>query len=391
MEISRFMLDADIPCGRAKNIEKLSNTRFRFLMPADGGYLGYWCIQLKADITGMCTISIPWDPDYTGPYIDGVPRSYKHRMGCGIFIHRGSTWIRVPADGIMHEPEGMAAEWSLKELTLSVKADKGETVFLSNTVPWPYAQACEDLHTLCTEADNRFRIGSIGKSGQARDIIGIYINEDRKLPGILVVSGEHATEFAGQHTAFGMVRFLASGKPEAEKIMNNFRFLMIPQVNPDGNTKALMHHNALGADICGSYSDEILAGSDKTPECRAVFEAADRLSPVLVINIHGGSWIFGNPPHHFTLRPNPENHVSQEGRERQEAVDYAIINKTQGVSSIGKLQDSSGKCLHAMRAVAWEAAGICYEPEIGAGAEECLKTGETVLKACADSIMTVYA
>ena len=271
---------------------------------------------------------------------------------------------------------------------LSLELGAGEEVVLSNTIPWPYKEVGQLVRAVAEQARDFAGLVNIGSSAEGRDIVGLDFRARDGLPAVLVIAGEHATEFAGQHAVRGIIEFLASDRPGAVRLRRRVRVLVGPQVNPDGNVHGLMKHNALGANLCESYSDAELADPRQPPECRAVFEWADAARPALVLNFHGGTWTFGNPPHHFTLRVRPELHPSPVGRARQEAVDRAIVDHTDGTSRVGRLQDSSGYGLHNhCAAERRSAAGLVYEPELGSGVAECMRTGVRVLRATTDALL----
>jgi hypothetical protein len=131
MNAGDIQADADIPCGRANDIRLLSPGHVRFCMPADGNYMGYWCVRLQARTRGACHVEVLPDPGYTGRYLDGVPLSYLARIGSGIFISRRGEWTRVPANGQFHPREGLSAFWPPDRIELVVQLDPGETVILS--------------------------------------------------------------------------------------------------------------------------------------------------------------------------------------------------------------------------------------------------------------------
>ena len=43
-----FDVDDDIPCGRAKQVERVASDHVRFFMPADEDYMAYWCVRARA-------------------------------------------------------------------------------------------------------------------------------------------------------------------------------------------------------------------------------------------------------------------------------------------------------------------------------------------------------
>jgi len=149
----------------------------------------------------------------------------------------------------MHEPAGLAARWQRDKIGVSVRLRAGEQVTISNTVPWAYELASRYLRDLAARVPGRVRLEVIGRSAHGRDILGLAFGLEAGPPAVLVVSGEHATEFAGQHAVRGIVEFLASGEAEARRLRRELRFLVVPQVNPDGNILASMNRNATGANL----------------------------------------------------------------------------------------------------------------------------------------------
>jgi len=118
-------VDSHIPCGRAKDIRHVSPGHVRFFMPADENFMGYWCIRVRADTGGTYRLDVLPEPDYTGPTICGVPRSFAHRIGSGVVIGRRGSWTRVPAGRGMHEPAGLSVTWMPDRIVLRVKLSAG--------------------------------------------------------------------------------------------------------------------------------------------------------------------------------------------------------------------------------------------------------------------------
>jgi hypothetical protein len=389
MSSAQFELDTDTPCGRAKDPAALAADHFRLFMPADYDYMAYWCVRLRR--TGgeaVCRVDVLPDPAYAGRRDEqGVAWSYKARIGCPLCICRDGRWDRVLLADEPDGPAGLAARWLPERLEMKVRLSPGEQVVLCSTIPWPHEQAADFLRQTAARRPDLARLETIGRSIEGRAILGLSIGE-ASLPAVLVVAGEHATEFAGQHAVRGIARFLAGDEPAAAALRGRLRFLIAPQVNPDGNAHGWLKFNAAGANLCESYSEQALADAARLPENLAVLAWADAARPVLVLNFHGGTWRVGNPPYHWATRTPPELHPSDLGARRQRAVDAAVVERTDGVSRSGRLVDSSGHCIHnRISAERWQAAGVCYEPELNDGVADCMRTGVRVIQATAEAIL----
>jgi len=389
MSTPQFELDTNTPCGRAKDLAALAGDHFRFLMPADGDYMAYWCVRLRrTGAAPVCRIDVLPDPAYTGRRDEqGMTKSYAARIGCRLCIYRDGRWQRAPADENASAAAGLTANWLAERLEVQVRLSPGEQVLLSSTIPWPYDRAMAFLWQTAARRADVTTLETIGRSVEGREILGLSIG-DASLPAVLAISGEHATEFAGQHAVRGIIEYLTSDRPQAAALCERLRFLIAPQVNPDGNVHGWLKFNAAGANLCESYSDEALADAARVPEARAIVAWGDAARPLLVLNFHGGTWRVGNPPHHWATRVPPESHPSPAGAQRQRAVDAALIGRTDAISRNGYLLESTGHCLHnRMAAGRWHAAGVCYEPELNDGVADCMRAGVRVIQATAEAIL----
>ena len=389
MSSAWFELDTNMPCGRAKDLATAGDDHFRFFMPADEDYMAYWCVRLqRTGAAPVCRIDILPDPAYAGRRDEQeVPWSYKARIGCRLCIRREGRWQRAPAQEDTAAPASLAANWLPDHLEVDVRLSPGEEVILCNTIPWPYDEAAAFLRQTGRRRPDLASVETIGRSVEGREILALSIG-DASLPAALAVAGEHATEFAGQHAVRGIIDFLTSDRPLPTELLRRLRFLVVPQVNPDGNVHGWLKFNAAGANLCECYSDEELADAARVPEARALLAWADAARPVLVLNFHGGTWLVGNPPHHWATRVPPERHPSREGANRQRAVDAAIVEGTDGASRSGRLLESTGCCIHnRMAAERWYAAGVCYEPELNDGVADCMRAGVRVIQATAEAVV----
>lgn len=53
-------------------------------------------------------------------------------------------------------------------------------------------------------------------------------------PLVLITARVHPSEIGSSYSLIGMIDFLISGGEEAKRILNEFYFLIVPMLNPDG-------------------------------------------------------------------------------------------------------------------------------------------------------------
>jgi len=132
---------------------------------------------------------------------------------------------------------------------------------------------------------------SIGKSIQGRDIKGISItglkNKGSVKPAIVYNAGQHAREWIAPMTVAYIAYTLLSNyssNPEVTTLMDNFEFIIIPLVNPDGynytwttdrmwrkNRRVNQGSSCMGVDTNRNWDFQWLTGGSSTNPCSETF------------------------------------------------------------------------------------------------------------------------
>jgi hypothetical protein len=119
-----------------------------------------------------------------------------------------------------------------------------------------------------------------------------------KKPLIMITSRVHPGEIGSSYALRGIIDFLTSGTLEAKRILNEFYFLIIPILNPDGVFNGHNRMDSLGQNLNRFY---LLPDVEKQPSCFAVKSLLEhtRLQLYAFFDLHGHSnkkscFLFGN-------------------------------------------------------------------------------------------------
>lgn len=133
----------------------------------------------------------------------------------------------------------------------------GDHVSFAYTVPYRYTQILyhiKCLKTLCEMKDsNVIKFSSIGKSNGGLDLPLIQItnpaNQSPSKPTILIIGRQHCGETYSSFIIHGLINFLISKDPLANKIRNIVEFWILPAMNPDGIVVGNYRCNTQGKDM----------------------------------------------------------------------------------------------------------------------------------------------
>lgn len=131
------------------------------------------------------------------------------------------------------------------------------------------------------------QVRMLGASVQGREIPCVIFGDpaqgadDRQ--HALIISGQHGSEESGRAIAIALMRFLASGDPEAKEILRRQTVAVLPCCNPDGS-QANTYHNISDINTAHDFPFE---GKPVSPESQAVDAFAMEFAPELHIDIHG--------------------------------------------------------------------------------------------------------
>lgn len=254
----------------------------------------YLCARLEA--TRDCQAQLRIIPDRQS----GMGFSKFHSW---IWVQRGrgseSDWHRLSTQELQ-----VCESHMLVRVTLQA----GESCVLSSEPYLPYSATVDWLHSL--DGKHGFNLAEIGQSIEGRRLWSLQSGQwgeansdngdpENNKPGILVIAGEHGTEFAGEHIARGMLQAVLADNTEGKQLRARYHWSFILNANPDGNVNGWHQYNRADwnkhaypfpEDI--SWHHEFKAwleeGIAVSPETVAVGTHVLKLKPSLLFNMH--SW-----------------------------------------------------------------------------------------------------
>lgn len=116
---------------------------------------------------------------------------------------------------------------------------------------------------------------------------------------LVVISARvHAAETASSYAMNGIIKFLLSNDPRPKELLENFVFVLIPMLNPDGVAKGNMRFDPLGQNLNRFYANPLI---ELHPTIYAVkdFIVRQKDKIYMYIDLHAhasikGVFIFGN-------------------------------------------------------------------------------------------------
>ncbi|GAH85537.1 unnamed protein product, partial [marine sediment metagenome] len=152
---------------------------------------------------------------------------------------------------------------------ISLSIGPGETIYLSNMMPFPYSELSSWLEALAKKEKEFTQLYTEGKSSQGRDIYRFRITNpkipEKEKSKILVISGEHGIEAPGLWAVRGIIEYLLTSISCAGHIRDKYIIDIFPQINPDGNVGGKDQKNGAGVDIFRDFSG---VSSGKLPESK---------------------------------------------------------------------------------------------------------------------------
>ena len=129
------------------------------------------------------------------------------------------TLLALPLAAQDSTPSG---PWTSPEQTISLEA------FLSND------QLADQLQKIADRSKGVVQLEIAGASGMGNPIMLVKIGDPANMP-VLIFTQQHGDEPHGTEAAMSVIRKLATGSAEAQRILDEVYVLVMPRVNPDGS------------------------------------------------------------------------------------------------------------------------------------------------------------
>lgn len=253
---------------------------------------------------------------FEGTYVGrGSSRAQAHACADVDSIACEAPWERLDKNQVTYSPQRI-------EFELDVAP--GERVEITTEPPRPYPQTVIMLENLVKMNPSTCQLHVIGRSIENRPIFLLRITEDvarfgipgqESRPVVLLISGEHATEFAGEEVTRGMLKAVIGDERGQVDLRRRYVFDFVLNCNPDGNVNGWHQYNAndwmehdYTPGVDRSWHHEFgpyLSGKTQevSPETRALGDWINSTNPQFVHTAH--SWE-GNGGKVGVYRVDPE-------------------------------------------------------------------------------------
>lgn len=231
----------DIPCGNGR-VHWLSPDAFEVELIAYSKNPRYTFFEID-DICEARRQSVRLAPDrhYDGP---GLAKLEAGKTEIWMRRLPDEQWRVVPRAEVRFSPDS---------IVFDVDLQPGDRVQISTEPPRPYAQTTEELVAIAQDHHPHTRLHVLGASIEQRPIFLLRVGQDvakdredqaRNTPVVLLVSGEHATEFAGEEITRGMLQSALADDEAGRALRQRYVMDFILNANPDGNVHGWHQYNA---------------------------------------------------------------------------------------------------------------------------------------------------
>jgi hypothetical protein len=193
--------------------------------------------------------------------------------------HGGNQWHTVPGHPLDSSCYGFSYELELNTATVHV----------ARNVPYTIS----DLNLRLEQIANHpaVRIHSIGTTVEGRELEIVELGNPSASRQVFFRGGAHPWESGGTWFLDGMMQFLTSGKPEADDLLKNTCFCLMPLANKDGVWRGMSRFNVRGMDLNRNWSksrpaDPVLSPENSCLENWLRARQSQGRLPVLAIDLH---------------------------------------------------------------------------------------------------------
>lgn len=136
-----------------------------------------------------------------------------------------------------------------------------DPVWIAYAHPFPYSRF---LLQMARVSDREYAmVQTLSTTAEGRDIRMVSIT-DPDIPAegkkiILILTMQHAGEDAGGYLVEGLINFLLSEDPTAQRVRKDFIYHIIPMMNPDGIFNGITRYNSAMEDLNNIWLDDTKA------------------------------------------------------------------------------------------------------------------------------------
>ena len=183
----------------------------------------------------------------------------------------GENWFFIPT----------VYDVDVGELTMTVHLDQAR-IQLAFFPPYAYEKHLQLLSFI--HAETSWKVASLGKSAENRDITLVTIGEPSPLKkNIWMIAGQHPGEHQGPHYMDGLLRHLQTSFADYADIFDKAVFYCVPNINPDGTVHGNLRTNLKGKDLNRMWQRATI---EESPEVFYVLEEMKRVGVDFFIDVH---------------------------------------------------------------------------------------------------------
>lgn len=190
----------------------------------------------------------------------------------------------------------------------------------------------------------------LGYSDEKREIPCIVITDasisNEQKARAMIITSQHGSEESGRAIVLGLIDFLLSDDPLAQKFIKTQEIAIVPCCNPDGS-QLNTYKNAKNVDIAHVHEFD---KAPESPDALAVWKFAESFQPELFIDIHGlagGSMsdkVWVDAQHNFSVNSFFMTIMNHEAVKASEVLGYptcepkvaGVLTKTSSSKRIGE-------------------------------------------------------
>lgn len=230
-------------------------------------------------------------------------------------VHSGSVIIdHVEDEGFeIYGPRGLSAYLMKRGIHhFTQEKEKSVNGYAS------FEEMSEKMHELARLRPDIFKLFSIGKSVQGRELwvmkISDNVEEDEVEPEFKYISSMHGDEIVGREFSMKLIEKIAreyDSNPLLQELVNNTEIYIMPSMNPDGSHMR-RRANARRVDLNRNFPDILRdkrsLKNGREVETQQVMSFQESRQFAFSANFHGGTMVV-NYPWDSTYTPHPFNEL----------------------------------------------------------------------------------
>lgn len=182
-------------------------------------------------------------------------------------------WFRIPT------------EYNGEQMTVEFTADTDD-IYLAYFAPYSFERHL-NLLAFAQQSD-LCRLQSLGETVDGRDFDMLVIDDEdieQEKKNVWVIARQHPGETMAEWCAEGFLEtILDADNPTSRTLLQQCRFFVVPNMNPDGAYRGNLRVNATGANLNREWLEPTM---DKSPEVYLVREQMHKHGVDMFIDMHG--------------------------------------------------------------------------------------------------------